>query len=219
MAEVSFVAILHMFGPIIFTVLSVSIIKDKISKQAKLGLLFAALGGVVILVLPLLLGSGKVVTFGWLPVILSAVAVITTQLDVVFCRKINEGGVPLPVIAGLGLIGIFIVGLAVALLNGGFEALNILDNLPLGDWWLLIYIAIIGSVLGSLLPVKVYEKIGTASQAAIDYLYYVLMIILPVLVFGEVLSWEMVVGAILVMAGIVLTRVHHRHHPHSRSRQ
>ncbi|MDR1033029.1 MAG: DMT family transporter [Candidatus Nomurabacteria bacterium] len=214
MADVSFVMILHMLSPIVFTILSIMIIKDRISRHALIGLLFAILGGAVVLVLPTVLGSGKVITFGWLPVILAAIVMVITQLWTVCNRKINESGVPLPVIAGLGLMAHCVVGLVVTLANGGFEALDTLRDLPQGDWMLLVYLAMIGSVVGSLLPIKIYEKIGTAAQTTLDYLYYVFVIIIPVVALGETLSLEMIIGAVLIMIGIIFTQVHHSHKGH-----
>jgi drug/metabolite transporter (DMT)-like permease len=83
------------------------------------------------------------------------------------------------------------------------------------DWLLMIYLAIGFCVLLRPLSVKAYEKTGTSTSVAINYLGQVLAVVFPVVMIGEQLTPEMVMGAVLIVIGIILTRRHHtKMNPH-----
>jgi drug/metabolite transporter (DMT)-like permease len=97
----------------------------------------------------------------------------------------------------------------------GSGVLDGVDQLSLTDWLLMAYLAIGFCVLLRPLSVRAYEKTGTSTSVAVNYLGQVLAVVFPVLVIGEQLTWEMAVGAVLIIAGIILTRKHHiKHNPH-----
>lgn len=210
MCDLSFVAVLDMFSPIVFTIMSVLLIKDKISRNALIGLLFAILGGVMIFVLPLLIGTGSIIAFGWVPVILLTVSTIIPQLMTIFQRKWSEQGLPLLLVIGFGNISAVIVAIIFTLFSSGAEAFNSLSGLNMEGWMMVFYVGIMASVIARFTDVGVYKRVGTATQATLAYLYYCLAVILPIIILGERLSWEVTIGAGLVLIGIVFTRFNNK---------
>jgi len=207
MSGPSFLAVLEMFSPIVFTILSVMIIKDKITKNSLIGLLFAILGGAIIFVLPMLIGSGSVVVYGWTPVILFAVVVAVAPLWPVYLRKQHENGLPVVLVAGIGFLFATLIALVFAIASFGIETLAEIGDLTPAHWFMLIYLGVVVSLCAQTLRVKAYEHIGTITHAALSYLHYALMVLVPMLVLGERLSWEMFIGAGFILVGVVFSRM------------
>jgi drug/metabolite transporter (DMT)-like permease len=79
-------------------------------------------------------------------------------------------------------------------------------------WLLLAYLAIVASGISRVVNTKAYEHIGTITAASFGYLHYILAMALPILLLGEPLSWEILVGAGFIVVGLVLTQKHHAKH-------
>jgi len=216
-SSASFIEVLNLSYPIIFSIISILVTRDKLSKYSAAGLLMAILGGVVIILLPIILGSGTILTFGWLPVALQGITIVLGAISIVYLRKMNERGIPLTFLLGMGFIAAFIASIPLAMMDGGTSVFSQIGNLSVEAWAMIVYMAVIISVVAHMIKIKAYENIGTASYASLDYFYYALAITLPVFILGEVLSWEVIVGAVLIIIGIIFTRMHHkktkyRHH-------
>lgn len=207
-SSVSFVEILNLSAPIVFAIVSVLITRDKMSRYATTGLLFAILGGIVIVVLPLLLGSGAVFEYGWQPIVLQGIVIIQAAFVPVYLRKMNEQGLPMTALLGISFIGAFLVSLLLAIMDGGADALSEASSLSVSGWIMIAYLAIVVSIISRVARTKAYMHIGTASHASLEYLYYLLAIVMPLILLGETLSWELVLGAILIIIGIIFTRKH-----------
>lgn len=207
-SSVSFVEIMNLSAPIVFAIVSILITRDKISKYATTGLLFAVLGGIVIVIIPLLLGDGAITVFGWQPVVLQGIVIVQAAFIPVFLRKMNEEGLPITALLGISFIGAFLISIPLAIFDGGPAVFSEISNLSIWGWIMIIYMAVIISILSRVVRTKAYMHIGTASYASLEYLYYFLAIISPLLLLGESLSWELVVGAILIIIGIIFTRKH-----------
>ena len=211
-ANVSFVAVLELFAPIVFAIIAFIIIKEKVSRNSVIGILFAALGGMAIFVLPTLIGSGGVITFGWLPVILCAIVVVMNSIWQVYLRKIHEEGLPLLVLTGISFMFASLASIGVMLSSSVSEAFFGLGELSIDGWLMILYLAIVASGFARFLTVRSHEKLGTATQTTIIYLHYAASIILPIIILGETMSFEMIIGTILILVGIIFTRMHYRKH-------
>ena len=207
MSNVSFLAIIDMFTPIAFAIMSVFIVKDKISRNSLIGILFAIFGGIMIFVVPLLTGEGSVVVFGWIPVVLALASMATSALWPVFLRKQNENGLPLPMMIGIGFFFSALAAGIFTITNSGIETFAEVGNISITSWVMIIYLAVVFSICARLLSVKAYKRVGTATMTTVQYLYYLSLIALPIFVLQERLSWEMFVGAGLILAGIIFTRI------------
>ena len=208
-SSVSFIEIINLAAPIVFTIISILVTRDKLSRYAVTGLLFAVLGGLVIMVLPTLLGTtGAINSFGWMPLAMQGVVIIMASAWTVYLRRMNESGLSMAPLIGIGFTASFLVSIPLAIADGGTEVFSEISNLSINGWLMIAYLAIVITILSRIIRTKAYEKIGTASYASLDYLYYFMAIAAPIIILGEVLSWEMVIGAILIIIGIILTRKH-----------
>jgi len=205
-SSVSFVYILNLFDPILFAIISLFIVRDRITKPAVIGLLFAILGASVILALPLLTGEGAVYTNGWLPALMVFGSIITGGIWVAKMRKLDESGVPLSAMVGFGFLFTTFTSIGIAINNGGTAVFSQVSNLSGTGWLMLIYLAVVVSVVVRIVRSKAYNNIGTATYASTDYIYYIMAIAAPLVILGETISWEMIVGASLVIIGIIFTR-------------
>ncbi|GHU09968.1 hypothetical protein FACS189431_8680 [Alphaproteobacteria bacterium] len=78
-----------------------------------------------------------------------------------------------------------IVATTITLAANGVEAYAPLATAPPHIWLMLGYLAIVISVITHIISTKVYEKLGTATTAGLDYIYYIAAPIVPMLLIGE----------------------------------
>jgi drug/metabolite transporter (DMT)-like permease len=207
-SSATFVAVLGSLGPIAFAVASTMVTKDKISRNAIAGLLVAILGGVIVVILPPVLGHAELF-FGIVPVLLVAFYIFTDVLWQITRRKQDEARVPMSAILAIPFFVATVVSCIMAWTFEGPSAMAAVTTLPLTDWLMIIYLAVIISVVAHAWSTKVYEKLGTATTASLDYVYYIAAPVVPMLLIGESLTWEICIGAVLIIIGIILTRKHH----------
>ena len=212
MTSVSFIAIMDLLTPILFVIISTLVTKDKLTHNAFIGILFAVLGGSVILLLPVIFNWSGVTGFGLVPALLLFVHMMTTAGSPVILRKLNTGGLPLMPILAIFLTEAFIFSSILALVMHGPESFTTLATMPTWCWIILPFQAIIITIIFRWLNTKSYENLGTATTASIDYLYYALAIGMPLVLLGEELPAEVFVGGLLIIIGIVFVRRHP--HPH-----
>ncbi|MDR1196849.1 MAG: DMT family transporter [Candidatus Nomurabacteria bacterium] len=215
-SSASYVSVLLLLSPIIFGIFSMILTKDKITKSSVLGILFAVLGGTIVILLPVLLNS-SVGFFGIIPLIAMAFYILLHAAFMVAVRRQNESGVPLFMVLAVQYLFGAITSMIWAALTVGDAVFRDIANMTTVDWLLIAYLSVGFCVILRYVSVKGYEKTGTSTTVTINYLGQVLAVIFPALVIGEVISWEMAVGAILIMVGIFLTRKHHQKYQHHRS--
>jgi drug/metabolite transporter (DMT)-like permease len=213
-SSASFVAILAMLVPVVFAIISVAATHDRVSRSALTGILFAILGGMIVIILPLVL-QDNVGWYGWLPLIFIGIYILIEAALPVYLRKSDEAGLPLPVVMITQFALVAVVSLVMSLImnDGVGELVREVRGLSLSGWGMILYLALIVTVISRWLTTKAQENIGTATSTTIMYLYQVLAVAAPVLILHENLSPEMIAGAGLIIVGIWLTRKHHRHHP------
>jgi drug/metabolite transporter (DMT)-like permease len=213
-SSASFVSVLLLLTPIIFGIFSTMFTRDKVTRSSVAGMLLAILGGVMVILVPVLMGS-QVGFYGIVPLILVGVYILLHAAYPVVVRRENESGVPLVMVLALQYTVGAIATSTVAIVKLGGGVLDGVDQMSLVDWLLMAYLVVGFCVLLRPLSVKAYEKTGTSTSVAMNYLGQVLAVIFPVLVIGEQLTVEMAVGGALIIIGIILTRRHHvKHNPH-----
>ena len=70
----------------------------------------------------------------------------------------------------------------------------------------MIYSGIVVTFAARSLWIAAYERIGAASSGGLSYLETLLSILLPLIILGERLSVELIVGAVLIMYGVYMTQ-------------
>jgi drug/metabolite transporter (DMT)-like permease len=210
-SSASFVAILDLLTPIMFIIVSTLVTRDKFSRNAVIGILFAVLGGSVILLMPLIF-DWSFMNVGWAAVAAMLVFIVIDAGWPVVLRKVNSNGVPLVMILAIAFFETFVVSTGFALASGGVGVYEGLVELPLWGWASLVFKALVLSIAVRWLNTKAYERLGTATTASVSYLHYALGIGLPILLLGEKVPVEILVGAVLIVTGIIFVR----RHPHLR---
>jgi drug/metabolite transporter (DMT)-like permease len=213
-SSASFVSVLLLLTPIIFGIFSTMFTRDKVTRSSVAGMLLAILGGVIVILAPILTNS-HIGFYGIAPLIIIGIYILLSTAYPVVVRRENESGVPLIMVLAIQYTVGAIVTAIVAISKLGVGVLAGVDQMGLTDWLLMAYLVVVFCVLLKPLSVKAYEKTGTSTAVAVSYLEQVLAVVFPVLVLSEQLTWEMAVGAALIIAGIILTRKHHiKHNPH-----
>lgn len=116
---------------------------------------------------------------------------------------------------GVSSFIVLAVSVLVALLFADWGQLSGVADSP-GVVGAVLYSALVVALLVRALNVKVYEHIGSAAQGGLSYAEAILAIIIPILVLGEQLSIEIVIGGGLILLGLFVLENHHqwRHREH-----
>lgn len=215
LSSASFVQVIGLLSPVVFAIVSIIVTKDRISSTAFAGLLLAILGAFIVIAIPIWIGSGAVVTFGILPAILALLSVLSS-FSAVYYRKMDEKGIPMTFTIGVMFFFGSIVSFAMAIFHSGPEVLLQIPDLTPTNWVVLIYLGIGITVFARIIKIKAYENIGTAPSASVDYLGAILGVVFPIIILGENLTWEMIIGGMLIIAGVILTgkQPHKNKHRH-----
>jgi drug/metabolite transporter (DMT)-like permease len=216
-SSASYVSVLLLLAPIIFGIFSIIITKDKVTKSSVVGILLAVLGGMVVILLPVLLNN-PIGYFGVVPLIALGIYILMHAAFPVVVRHQNESGVPIIMVLAIQYLFGAVASAIWASLTIGAALFNDIATMTATDWALMIYLSVGFCVILRQLGIKSYEETGTSTAVTVSYLGQVSAVIFPVLVIGEIVSWEMMLGAGLIMIGIVLTRKHHqKYRKHHRS--
>lgn len=196
----SFQAILSLSTPIVFVIVSTMLTKDRITRNKILGFLLAVLGGTVMVALPNI-GSGSVTNFGSVPVILMFVQAICISFEIIIWRKENERGTPLVVILGTFYFVWAVIAGIMALFLGD---LGQIQNLTTNNLLIIVYLGVVTSIIYNGFFNSFYRYVGTTSAATMTYFKKAFTIILPIVVLGETLSWQIALGTLLIIMGVIV---------------
>lgn len=72
-----------------------------------------------------------------------------------------------------------------------------------------VFSAIAVSLLARLITIVTYQRIGSAATAGFQYTEVFLAILIPVIVLGEHLTIEMVVGGSLILTGLLIAEINY----------
>lgn len=205
----SFQAVLSLSTPIVFVIISTILTKDKVTRNKIVGFLFAVLGGTVVVALPYL-GSASSVNYGSLPVVLMFVQAICISFEILVWRKENERGAPLVVILG---VFYFVWAIIAGIMAVVFGETGQVQNISTTNLLIVIYLGLIASIFYNAVFTGFYRYVGTTSAATMKYLKKALTIIMPIIVLGEAMSWQIALGTFLIIVGVIV--VHRKPRAHS----
>jgi drug/metabolite transporter (DMT)-like permease len=203
-SQASYASILSLLSPIVFVFYSVRMTKEKISPNAIAGIALAAAGALIVVALPIAMSQNGDFVFNAGATALIMVSVVAYPLVIIFSKKANQAGLPL--ISNMAVSGlvVFISSALIIILDPPESPLVMTQNIFLACLYSGIFIALVGRVLS----VAAYERIGSASISAISYFEKLVAIMIPVVVLGEELSIEMILGGIMILFGIFLVEYH-----------
>ena len=210
-SQASYVSIITLLTPIAIIVLSSFFLKERITRRAVAGVTLAALGGMALVVLPLALAKGAI-SFYPLATLFGLINCVSFALAIVLIRRCDQVA-HVPLTATIGIGAFFTVVLSVLLF---FATGHTISSVHVNEsvLWAALYAGAWTSLLGRILNVEIFEKLGSATSGVIVYFETLLAIIIPVFVLHEKLSITMVVGGMFILLGLYI--IEHHKHPHAR---
>lgn len=201
-SQVSYPAIISISSPIILMLLSVFLTRERVKKSSFFGITVAAIGGFVIIAVPVMLGGGLGGSISPVATFLAVLNAIASPLMYVMTKKSVDAG--LSVWASMGIVawvGVFILAAGSMFLNLQLPAVSTV--LQPGVILPIIYAAVFVMLLARAMTTSAYKHLGSASIAALEYLGVFLAVAIPVVFLGEQLSLEMLLGGALILMGVI----------------
>jgi len=212
-SNASYASIVMLLAPIVLVILSAKLVKDRMTRRAAAGISLAAVGGILVVALPALLQGSAISDVYPLATILLLINCIANPLVIVFQRRSHEQGVPLTALVGLvALVAVPVLSAIYIGMHGGDAMINAMSNLSWQVWVAALYSGLIISFAARNLAARSYEHTGAAVRGGLTYLETLLSVVLPIIVLGEHLSIEMMVGALLILVGVFLAESGSKHH-------
>lgn len=219
LSQVSYVSIIALAMPVVFIVYSILMTHEKVRLRSMVGISIAILGAFLVVALPIISSGGVSTEFNPLATVFAILDCLTFPLAIIFSRKANEHG--LPVMASFGVSAIVVTIVCGAL---SFILMDPLTYNVVASPQVLIavgYSALFVALIARMLNVISYEHIGSVAVSGVSYIESLLAILTPIIILGEELSAELIIGAILIIIGVYFVEtVHHkRSHQHIRVMQ
>lgn len=206
LSQASYVSVISLGVPIFLMIYSVYLTKERVSRRALVGISVAAMGAFIVVAAPLLFSGGVTSAFSPLATLLALVNVVFFPLSIIMAKKANEGGLPITATFGVSASVVFVLSFFVALVSGVAIPVAVIGENP----FLLVpilYGAIMVFVVAKALTVASYRYIGSVAVGALQYLESFLSIILPILILSEQMTIEMMIGGMLILAGVIVSEL------------
>lgn len=208
MSSASYAALIILINPLFLILYSIKLNGEQVSKRAMTGISLAALGAFLIIFLPIAVAQNSELHFYPLATLLLMINCCTYPLSSIIWKKAHESGLSLYFILGFSSIVIAALSL-INLVMFPPASFQIHKSSLLAILFSSLFVAIVGR----LISIKIYERLGSVFASALGYLETFLAILIPVIILGEKLSVAMVAGGALILLGIYIIEYHKsRHH-------
>lgn len=201
-SQASYPALIGISSPIIMMLYSVLLTHERVSHKSFFGITLAAIGGFLIVFLPILLGGKMGGSVSPIATILALINAVASPLMYVMTKKSVDAG--MTVWTSLGVVawvGIALVGVVALGLNLSVPPIS--SFVQPGVIFPIAYAVICAMLLSRGMTTLAFKRLGSAPIAGLEYLGVFLAVIIPVLALGERLSVEMVLGGALILTGVV----------------
>lgn len=189
-------AILNGSTPLFTIMLAHIFTQDDHITPAKLGGVLLGFGGLVVLILPTLLGGVQATTWGLLAI---AVAAASYGVGIVY-SSLHLRGLPKLVAPASQLTMATVYLLPIALFFEQPYRMS-LPSLPaIGS---LLALALVGTALAFVLYYRIIEQTSATYLSMVTYLVPVFGVILGIVVLGEQLAWNAYAGCALILLGVM----------------
>lgn len=190
-------AILNGITPLFTVVLAHIFTKDDRITPAKLGGVLLGFGGLLILILPSLVGGLEASTWGLIAV---AVATASYAISIVY-SSLHLRGLPKLVAPAsqLTMAAVFLVPLAIVV-----EQPYRLPLPSLAAVGSLVGLALFGTALAFVLYYRIIERTSATYLSMVTYLVPVFGVVLGIVVLGEQLQWTAYAGCALILIGVMI---------------
>ncbi len=203
LSQASYPSLIGISSPIILMLLSVMLANEHVPRKSFLGIIIAAIGGFLIIFLPLIssgAGNGTVNPLATLFAVINAVA---SPMMYIMAKKSVDAGMKIWTSLGVvAWVGVFFTALLILVLNAPAPAISSL--IQPGIMMPIIYSVVVVMLFARSATTLAYKKLGSAPVAGLEYLRIMLSVFIPVIALGERLSLEMALGGGLILAGVIL---------------
>jgi drug/metabolite transporter (DMT)-like permease len=212
-APASYVSIICLLSPIMLVIYARRLSRERMSQRAIAGIAIAAIGAMLVVVLPLAKLSDGEFVFYPLATIAALVSMVSYPATVVLAKDINKKfKVHVLSIVSSSSILAALVSLGLWSVSHGNQAVSISTI----DMWSLLYAGLVVLGVSRALTLRGYKYISTPALGSLFYIESFLAVILPVLILNEKLSVEMIIGGCLILIGVYAIEhhkaTHHRYH-------
>lgn len=207
LSQASYVSVINLGIPILLMIYSVYLTRERVTRNAMVGISIAALGAFTIIGFPLLVGQGFSSEFNPLATMLALFNVAAYPLAIIFSRKATDNGLPITTTFGVSASVTLAVSIVVALIFGGAFPLTEVIARP-SILLMIAYTALAVSLLARMLTVLSYKHLGSAVTGGLYYVEGFASILLPIIVLGERMTSEMLAGGILILLGVLVAETH-----------
>ena len=206
LSTASYTSIVSLLSPIVLVVMSNRLIKEKVGARAVAGITLAAIGGLLVVALPAVIHGAIGSVFYPAATFLVIINCFCHPMSIVYQRKSNEDGIPFAVYAGISAIGTTLLALVVSMFQaeGPSGIVAQAANVSAWGWAGIIYSGFLVTFVARILWIKSYQHMGSAAGGGLSYLEMLLGVVLPMVVLGESLSIELLIGAILILLGVYI---------------
>ncbi len=181
----------------LFTMVIASIFykQDKLTLLRGIALVVGFLG-VLILTYTKLEGNSEYQTLGILAML---VAACSYGGSTVFAHRVDQLGSPEDHSFGQMLFGLLFITPAMFITNSPV----ILPVIPT-TWVALVWLGLIGSFIAAVLWFGMIYEIGPSRTSMVTYMFPLVGVLLGIIFLDEKISWQVVVGGLLILAGIYI---------------
>ena len=208
--QASYVSVINLGIPILLMIYSVYLTREKVTRNAMVGISIAALGAFTIIGFPLFVGQGFTNDFNPLATIFALINVAIYSLMIIFSRKATDNGLPLTASFGTSAIIVLGVSFVLAFIFGSAFPIEKMIAQP-SIILMIAYTALCVSLLARMLTVLSYKHLGSAVTGGLYYIEGFSSILLPIIVLGERMTAAMLAGGILILIGVLVAET--RRHP------
>lgn len=187
--------------PLVISVLSVILFKDKIPVKAWSGVILAVIGIVLIRLLDHSSSTAESGGFSWPGYALLGIAVISEALFTLIGKRLSDRLSPLAITTFVTVWG-FVLFLPIGL----YQAVTFDFSIPsMGDWLSLVYLAVVVTVIGFALWYYGVSAVSTSTSASFTGIIAVSSLVLSSLLLHEPMGWNHLIGMGIVIGATILS--------------
>ena len=201
-SQASYPALIGISSPIIMMFYSVLLTNERVSHRSFFGITVAALGGFLVIFLPILLSGGMSSPISPIATILALINAAASPLMYVMAKKSVDAGMKIWTSLGIiAWVGVVVIGVVLLILN--LPAPTVASLVAPSIILPIIYAVVCVMLLSRSMLTVALKHLGSAPVAGLDYLGVFLSVLVPIIALGERLSIEMAIGGGLILAGVI----------------
>jgi len=185
---------------------AVFVADDPINRPKAVGLL-VGFGGVILLVADQVGGEFGAFQLGQLGILAAS---LSYAIAIIYARRRTFNLSPAVQAFGQNIFANLAIWSAAYSLEGPF----VLPKLPI-TWLAIVWLGLMASCIGTVLYYGLLNEIGPTRTTLVTYLFPLVGVFLGVVFLNEKVDWQMIVGGVLIISGVVVVNTRSRKTPGS----